>query len=54
MNYSDAIDKIIKSELNELIMTVKEKKGAFDKEKLVKYYEKYEKLLTKQKRFGNL
>lgn len=43
MNYSDEIDRIIKSELNELIIMVKDKKGAFNREKIVKYYEKYEK-----------
>ncbi len=43
MNYSDEIDKIIKSELNELIIMVKDKNGAFNREKIVKYYEKYEK-----------
>ena len=42
MNYPDEIDKILNSELNLLINYVKEKKGAFDEEKIKKYYERYE------------
>ncbi|MBE5806571.1 MAG: DUF402 domain-containing protein [Clostridiales bacterium] len=42
MNYPEEIDKILNSELNLLIEFVKEKREAFDEEKIKKYYEQYE------------
>ena len=41
MCYSNELDQIIKSELQELISLKKEEKYPFDKEKIQNYYEKY-------------
>ena len=41
MNYSDELDKILKSELSNLIELVRKKEGAFKPGSIEKYYEKY-------------
>lgn len=50
MNYSDELDKILKSELTTLIELVREKTGAFKPGIVEKYYQKYQeaKLIYKQ------
>ncbi len=48
MNYPEDIDKILKVELKELIAMAKKKDGAFNKETLNNYYEKYNKMKEKQ------
>ncbi len=55
MNYSDEIDTIVRRELDVLIDMYKSKKGPFNKEYLMKYYEKYEKSKKSWKKaFKNL
>lgn len=44
MNYPEEIDKILNEELKDLIAMVKRKEQAFDKTKIMEYYEKYNKL----------
>lgn len=44
MEYPEEIDTILKSELKELINMYKEKKGAFNREEINRYYEKYNKI----------
>lgn len=41
MNYSDDIDKILKSELTDLIELARAKEGPFNKLEIEKYYQKY-------------
>ena len=41
MHYSNEIDKIVNTELNNLINIYKDKKGPFDEEYLQKYYNLY-------------
>lgn len=41
MNYSEDIDRILKSELTKLIELAREKKGPFDKNTIEYYYQKY-------------
>ncbi len=47
MKYSESLDEILKSELNELIDIVKNKESPFNKELIYKYHEKYLKLAEK-------
>jgi protein associated with RNAse G/E len=49
MHYSEEIDKILNAELKELILYSKQKQGAFDKEKIEKYYEMYERIKKNKK-----
>jgi hypothetical protein len=44
MNYSNELDKIIQSELQDLITLKKSEKGPFDKQFIEKYYQKFVKL----------
>ena len=47
MHYSDEIDKILKSELTNLINLVRQKELAFEPGTVEKYYETYKKLTGK-------
>ena len=46
MNYSNEIDIIVKSELENLIKLLQSKQGPFDKEEVKKYYDKYMLLIS--------
>ncbi len=47
MNYSSDLDKIIRSELDNLIEMARNKKGPFVHEEIMKYHEEYDKLTKK-------
>ena len=50
MEYPEEIDIILKKELKELINMAKKKEGAFNKEIINNYYEKYNKIKEKEKK----
>lgn len=54
MRYSEELDKILKSELNELIKMKEQEMGPFNKEVVYKYQKKYLKMLEERKKTSKL
>lgn len=54
MHYPESIDKILMSELDQLIKMVENKELSFDKNNIIKYNEKYKKIKNCEENTGNI